>query len=153
MSVLWHLLFVLQGMPTLSRYMGGFKRGDYVDIKADSSVQKGLPYHFYHGRTGVCYNVTKNALGVEMTKVIGNRQLRKRINVRIEHCRKSRCNEAFLRRVQENDAKKRAAKEAGETSKLSTKRVPAGAKPGFTIKAAKSVTETFAPIPYVANSF
>ncbi|CAK9045166.1 unnamed protein product [Durusdinium trenchii] len=53
-----------------------------------------MPYSFYHGRTGIVFNVNRNALGVEITKIVGNRQLRKRIHVRIEHVRKSRCNEA-----------------------------------------------------------
>ena len=39
---------------------------------------KGMPYGFYHGRTGVVFNVNRNAIGVEVTKVVGIRQLRKR---------------------------------------------------------------------------
>eukprot|EP00913_Durusdinium_trenchii_P009893 g9285.t1 len=92
--------------PGLARYLVNFKRGDYVDIVVDPSVQKGMPYSFYHGRTGIVFNVNRNALGVEITKIVGNRQLRKRIHVRIEHVRKSRCNEAFKHRVKENDLKK-----------------------------------------------
>ena len=42
-----------QGMPATSRYLPVFKRGDYVDIVVDASIQKGMPYGFYHGRTGV----------------------------------------------------------------------------------------------------
>merc|ERR1739838_56889 len=91
-----------------------FKRGDFVDIVVDPSVQKGMPYSFYHGRSRVVFNVNRNAIGVEMTKVIGNRQLRKRIHVRCEHVRKSRCNESFLKRVKENDQKKRDAKLEGK---------------------------------------
>ena len=41
-----------KGMPGLSRYLTIFRRGDYVDIVVDSSIQKGMPYSFYHGRTG-----------------------------------------------------------------------------------------------------
>merc|ERR1711959_711519 len=110
------------GMPGLSRYLTCFKRGDIVDIKADPSIQVGMPYHFYHGRTGVVFNVTKTAVGVEMTKVVGSRQLRKRLHVRIEHVRKSRCNEAFLERVRSNDKIKFEAKQRGEKAKV--RRVP-----------------------------
>merc|ERR550539_1802207 len=92
-----------KGMPGVARYLATFKRGDYVDIVVDSSVQKGMPYSFYHGRTGVVYNVDRNALGVEMTKIVGNKMLRKRMGVRTEHVRKSRCNEAFLARIKAND--------------------------------------------------
>merc|ERR1712146_112242 len=113
--------------------MGVFKRGDYVDIVVDASIQKGMPYGFYHGRTGVVYNVNRNAIGVEITKIVGNRQMRKRIHVRHEHLRKSRCNEAFLKRVKENDAKKREAKLQGES--VSVKRLPEGPKPMKIVKA------------------
>jgi large subunit ribosomal protein L21e len=27
-------------------------------------VQKGMPYKVYHGKTGIVYNVTQNAVGV-----------------------------------------------------------------------------------------
>merc|ERR1712098_732854 len=84
------------------------------------------------GRTGVVFNVTPHAVGVEVTKVVGNRQLRKRLHIRIEHVRKSRCNEAFIHRVQANDKKKYEAKQKGE--KASVKRIPIGPKPGKIIK-------------------
>merc|ERR1719242_2148121 len=102
-------------MPGVSRYLPVFKRGDYVDIVVDASIQKGMPYGFYHGRTGVVFNVNRNAIGVEVTKVVQNRQIRKKLHVRLEHLRKSRCNEAFLKRVKENDQKKKEAKERGES--------------------------------------
>merc|ERR550539_2264952 len=104
-----------KGMPGVARYLATFKRGDYVDIVVDSSVQKGMPFSFYHGRTGVVFNVNRNALGVEMTKIVGNRQLRKRIHVNVAHVRKSRCNESFLKRVKDNDQKKRDAKLQGQS--------------------------------------
>ena len=83
-----------KGLPGVARYLTCIKRGDIVDIKADPSIQLGMPYNYYHGRTGVVFNVTKTAVGVEVTKVVGNRQLRKWLHVRIEHVRKSRSNEA-----------------------------------------------------------
>ena len=94
-------------------------------------------YNFYHGKTGVVFNVTKTAVGVEVTKVVGNRQLRKRLHVRIEHVRKSRCNEHFLKRVKENDVIKQEAKKRGE--KASVKRVPPGPKPGKIVNAKEGV--------------
>ena len=39
-------------MPNLSTYLVNYKLGDYVDIKANSAIQKGMPHKFYHGRTG-----------------------------------------------------------------------------------------------------
>ena len=47
-----------------------FQRGDYVDIKVDSSIHKGMPFKHYHGRTGVVFNVTKRAIGVTVNKSV-----------------------------------------------------------------------------------
>jgi len=138
-------------MASVSRLMTPFKRGDYVDIKVDPSQQKGMPYNYYHGRTGVIFNVNKNAVGVEMTKVVGNRQLRKRIHCRVVHVRRSRCNDDFLRRVKLNDQLKTQAKKEGR--KIDTKRLPILPKEGKTVKAKKAVQEVFAPAPYIANYF
>eukprot|EP00927_Polykrikos_kofoidii_P031321 TRINITY_DN2695_c0_g2_i1.p1 TRINITY_DN2695_c0_g2~~TRINITY_DN2695_c0_g2_i1.p1 ORF type:complete len:166 (+),score=20.76 TRINITY_DN2695_c0_g2_i1:62-559(+) len=140
-----------KGMPGVSRYLTIFRRGDYVDIVVDASIQKGMPYSFYHGRTGVVFNVNRNAIGVEVTKIVGNRQLRKRIHVRSEHLRKSRCNENFLKRVKENDQKKKEAKAKGE--KAMCKRVPEGPKPMKIVKANEEEIEVLAPLPFVENYF
>jgi large subunit ribosomal protein L21e len=48
-----------------------------------------------------------------MCAQIGNRIIRKRIHVRIEHVTPSRCREEFLKRQAANDAIKHAAKERG----------------------------------------
>merc|ERR1712048_178239 len=128
-----------------------FRRGDYVDIVVDPSIQKGMPYSFYHGRTGVVFNVNKNAIGVEMTKIVGNRQMRKRLHVRIEHVRKSRCNESFLKRVKENDQKKRDAKLEGKS--VVVKREPEGPKPMKIVKAEEDDVEVLAPLPFIENYF
>merc|ERR1719199_2220413 len=120
-------------MPGAAKYLTVYRRGDYVDVVADPSIQKGMPYSFYSGRTGVVFDVNKNGIGVEITKVVGNRQLLKRMHIRAEHVRKSRCNEAFLKRVKENDAKKAAAKKSGE--RITCKRVPEGPKPMKIVKA------------------
>merc|ERR1712061_609178 len=117
---------------SLSTYLTPYKRGDYVDIKVDASEQKGMPYQFYHGRTGVIFNVNKSAVGVEITKVVGNRQLRKRLHVRVEHVRRSRCNEDFLKRVKDTDRIKQEANKKG--NKVVVKRFPVGPKPAEMIK-------------------
>merc|ERR1719246_138753 len=140
-----------KGMPGTSRYMATFKRGEFVDIVVDPSVQSGMPFSFYHGRSGVVFNVNRNALGVEVTKIVGNRQLRKRIHVNIAHLRKSRCNEAFLKRVKENDVKKRDAKAAGV--KVVTKRIPEGPKEMKIVKASDEEVQVLAPLPFIENYF
>lgn len=140
-----------RGMPGLARYLTSFKRGDYVDIKVDSSQHKGMPHHFYHGRTGRIFNVTKSSVGVECTKTVNTRQLRKRFHCRIEHVRRSRCNEDFLQRVRSNDALKSEAKKAGK--KIVVKRPCPGPKAGKMIKAKKTVQEVFAPLTFISNHF
>ena len=140
-----------KGLPGVATYLTNFKRGDYVDIVAEPSVQKGLPYSFYHGRTGVVFNVNRNAIGVEVTKVVGNRQLRKKLHVRIEHLKKSKCRDAFIARVKENDAKKKEAKEKGE--KVVCKRVPDGPKDMKIVKAEEDEVLVLAPLPFVENYF
>ena len=51
---------------------GDAQRGDYVDIKVDSSIHKGMPFKHYHGRTGVVFNVNKRAVGVIVNKAVRN---------------------------------------------------------------------------------
>ncbi|PKI65614.1 hypothetical protein CRG98_014007, partial [Punica granatum] len=75
---------------------------------------------------------------------VGNRIIRKRIHVRIEHVQPSRCNEDFKLRKIQNDKLKAEAKARGE--KISTKRQPQGPKPGFMVEGA--TLETVTPIPY-----
>jgi large subunit ribosomal protein L21e len=68
---------------------------------------------WYFSRTGVIYNVTKSAVGVLVHKNVGNRYLEKRVNVRVEHIKHSKCRQEFLDRVVANAQKKKEAKEAG----------------------------------------
>mmetsp|Transcript_101164 Transcript_101164/g.283582 ORF Transcript_101164/g.283582 Transcript_101164/m.283582 type:complete len:166 (+) Transcript_101164:110-607(+) len=140
-----------KGMPGVSRHLAVFKRGDYVDIVVDPSVQKGMPFSFYHGRTGIVFNVNRNALGVEMTKIVGNRQLRKRIHVNIAHLRKSRCNEDFLRRIKANDQAKKDGKLLGK--KVVCKRQPEGPKEMKIVKATAEDVEVLTPLPFIENYF
>lgn len=113
------------GYINLTTYLRQYKLGDYVDIKVNPAVQAGMPHKFYHGRTGRIWNITKRALGVEVNKQVGNRIIRKRIHVRVEHVRPSRCREDFLKRREENDKARIAAKKAGKTfSTKDVKRLP-----------------------------
>lgn len=111
--------FRQSGMIKLSTYLRTFKVGDYVDIKANGAIHKGMPHKFYHGRTGRVYNVTKRAVGVRVNKIVGNRIIHKHINVRIEHVHQSKCRQGFLTRVKENELKKKEAHATGGESLLS----------------------------------
>ena len=107
--------------------MATYKVGDIVDIVANSAQQRGMPHKFYHGRTGVVFNVTPRALGIIVHKRVGNRFMEKRVNIRVEHVKHSKCRDDFLKRVKENEAKRREAKETGV--KVSLKRQPGSPDP------------------------
>ncbi|URE01450.1 60S ribosomal protein [Musa troglodytarum] len=136
--------FRKKGYIPLTTYLRTYKIGDYVDVKVNGAVHKGMPHKFYHGRTGKVWNVTKRAIGVEINKQVGNRIIKKRIHVRVEHVQPSRCQEDFRARVKKNDQLKAEAKARGEV--ISTKRQPDGPKPGFMVEGA--TLETVTPIPY-----
>mmetsp|Transcript_35977 Transcript_35977/g.49950 ORF Transcript_35977/g.49950 Transcript_35977/m.49950 type:complete len:164 (+) Transcript_35977:80-571(+) len=136
--------FRKKGVIALSTYLRSYKVGDYVDIKCDPAVQKGMPYKVYHGRTGVIWNISKRSVGVEINKQVGIRVLKKRIHCRVEHVAPSRCREEFLNRRNANDEKKKAAKAAGQ--KVVTKRYPAVPRDGFTLEA--FTADTITAIPY-----
>lgn len=101
---------------------------------------------YYHGRTGVVYNVAPRAVGVIIYKTVGNRKIEKRVNLRVEHVKHSKCRDDFLHRVKSNAAKKRDAKEKGE--KVMLKRIPAQPREARTVSTKNNVPETLAPIAY-----
>ncbi|KAL7004918.1 60S ribosomal protein L21A [Cystobasidiomycetes sp. EMM_F5] len=102
------------GQINTSTYLRVFKIGDIVDIVPNAAQHKSLPHKYYVGRTGVIYNISPRAVGVIIYKPVGNRYLEKRVNLRVEHVRISKCRTDFLRRVKENAQKKREAKDKGE---------------------------------------
>ncbi|KAJ1831488.1 60S ribosomal protein L21A [Coemansia sp. RSA 2706] len=138
--------FRQHGALHLSTYMKVYHVGDIVDIKANGAVQKGMPHKFYHGKTGVVYNVTKSGVGVIVHKRVGNRYMEKRINVRIEHVNHSKCRDDFLRRVKENAAKAKAAHERGERAQL--KRLPAQPREARFVSTTNNAPTTISAIPY-----
>lgn len=83
--------FKSKGMIPLSTYLKVYRVGDIVDIKANAAQQKGMPHKYYHGRTGIVYNVTPSSVGVIVYKVVGNRYMEKRVNLRVEHVKHSKC--------------------------------------------------------------
>lgn len=62
--------FRKKGYIPLLTYLRTYKIGDYVDVKVNGAVHKGMPHKFYHGRTGRVWNVTKRAIGVEVNKQV-----------------------------------------------------------------------------------
>jgi large subunit ribosomal protein L21e len=111
--------FRKNGAAPLSNILTTFRKGDYVDIKVDGSVHKGMPYKIYQGKTGKVFNVNPNAIGVIVNKQVRNRIEPKRIHVRVEHIRRSKCTVDFKERVRKAEAEKRA-----KAPKKDRKRVP-----------------------------
>jgi len=127
-------------------YLTQYRVGDIVDVKANGAVQKGMPHKVYHGKTGVDYNVTKSALGVIIYKRVGNRYLEKRVNVRIEHVKHSKCRQEFVHRVKDNATKRREAKEKGVHVHL--KRMAVQPREAATVSASSNIPLTIMPIAY-----
>ncbi|KAJ1494677.1 60S ribosomal protein L21 [Baffinella frigidus] len=131
----------------MTTYMTTYKLGDYVDIVCNGAIHKGMPYRFYHGRTGKVWNITKSAIGVQVNKQIKGRIISKRIHVRVEHVKQSRCIEEFKNRVARNEKAKSDAKRTGKRLAI-LKRLPADPKPGYIVKASKKVVNVMCAVPY-----
>lgn len=138
--------FKKHGAIPLSTYLKTYKIGDIVDIKANGSIQKGMPHKYYHGKTGIIFNVTKSSVGVIINKVVGNRYLEKKINLRVEHIKHSACRQEFLDRVKANAAKKKEAKENG--TQIVLKREPAQPRPSKVVSCEGNEPQLLAPVPY-----
>lgn len=130
--------FRKHGVEPLSTFLRVYKRGDIVDIKGNGAFQKGMPHKSYHGRTGRVYNVSPHALGVIVNKRVRNRIIPKKINVRVEHVKHSKCREDFLQRMKRNEKLKREyteAKKAGKNpEKPICKRQPVQPRPATLVK-------------------
>jgi large subunit ribosomal protein L21e len=72
-----------------------------------------MPFKYYHGRTGVVFNITKRAIGVDVKKEVNGRILNKRIHVAVPHVNHSKCRDEIIRRKRENEATKAAARKGG----------------------------------------
>jgi large subunit ribosomal protein L21e len=132
------------GVLKTGTYLATFKLGEIVDIKGCGAQQKGMPHKFYHGKTGIVWNVTKRAVGVQVNKLVRTRVMQKRIHVRLEHIKTSTCRAEFLARMRVNEAKKAEAKKTGV--KVCLKRLPA-APSGNQFVGGQDV-ETLYPLPY-----
>jgi large subunit ribosomal protein L21e len=119
------------GAIHISKTLTTYKRGEIVDIAVDGAIHKGMPYKYYHGKTGRVFNVNPRSLGVIINKQVRNRIIPKRIHVRIEHIKKSTSREDFLKRVRHNDKAKHEAKKTN--TKINTKRIVAQPHSAYTI--------------------
>ncbi|KAM7321879.1 hypothetical protein ACRRTK_018720 [Alexandromys fortis] len=105
-----------------------------------------MPHKCYHGKTRRVYNVTQHAVGIIVNKPVNGKILAKRINVRIEHIKHSKSRDSFLKRVKENDQKKKEAKEKDTWVQL--KHQPASRRETYFVKTNGKEPELLEPIPY-----
>lgn len=104
-----------------------------------------MPFKAYHGKTGRVFNVTAHALGVIVNKRVRGKIIPKRINIRIEHVKHSKCRQDFLARVKKNLALQRQARK--NKTKFSLKRQPAQPRHGHIVSGKKEAI-LLAPVPY-----
>eukprot|EP00072_Mus_musculus_P074205 XP_017175968.1 PREDICTED: 60S ribosomal protein L21-like isoform X2 [Mus musculus] len=98
------------------------------------------------GITGRVYNVTQQAMGISINKQVKGKSLAKRINVRIEHIKRLKSRDSFLRRVKQNDQKKKEAKEKGTWVQL--RRQPVPPREARFVRTNRKEPELLEPIPY-----
>jgi large subunit ribosomal protein L21e len=113
---------------------------------ANGAFHKGMPHKYYHGRTGVVWNVTPRAVGVELLKRVKHRYVKKRIHVRVEHVKPSKCMDDFIKRRAENDKKRREIKDPKVRGSL--KRSPGWPREAFWVNPGKQGIETVTPQRY-----
>ncbi|KAK4789030.1 hypothetical protein SAY86_020349 [Trapa natans] len=113
-----HGPFRKKGYIPLTTYLRTYKVGDYVDIKVNGAVHKGMPHKFYYGRTGLVWSVTKRAIDVEINKQVAALTISNICTIR----------RSFLNDHKEEDSRPEAEAKAGG-EKISTKRQPEGPKP------------------------
>ena len=133
------------GTIHISKTLTAYKVGDIVDVVVDGAIHKGMPFKWYHGRTGRVFNVNPRSIGVIINKQVRNRFVQKPIHVRVEHLKLSTSRKEFLDRVRENDKKKADANK--NKTRISTKRVVA--QPYEEIKIEKPVYDWINPKIFV----
>ena len=109
------------------------------------TVQKGMPYKCYHGKTGRVYNVTQHAVGIVVKQAKG-KILAKRINVQIENIKHSKSQDSFLKCMKENDYTKKEAKEKSTWVQL--KHQPAPPRVAHFVRTNGKEPDLLEPISY-----
>merc|ERR1712061_11271 len=102
-------------MPTVSTKLRTYKRGEYVVIKNDSAIHKGMTHRIYHGKVARVFDVRCTSVGVEVAKRSREKQIRKRLYVRAEHILPWAGRNEYLNRAAANRSMAAEAKAAGKT--------------------------------------
>ena len=106
-----------------------------------------MPHKFYHGKTGVVFNVTKRAIGVTVNTQVNTRIVKKQVHISVPHVKPSTCQAQIIARKKTNEAHK-AAVRAGTANKKSLKREHTQPKGAFYFTVTEEPT-TIQPVPYV----
>lgn len=107
----------------------------------------GIFIFLYFRRTGKVFNVGKRSLGVIIEKQVGNKYHEKRICVRLEHVKPSRCREDYLKRKAENRERKLLAQKNGTVFKP-IKRMPEEPKRAHLVSTKNNDPVLVTPIAY-----
>ena len=106
-----------------------------------------MPHKYYHGRTGVVFNVTKRAVGVTVNKLVNTRIVKKQIHIAVPHVKPSTCQTQIINRKKSNEDHKVLVR-AGKAEKKCLKRVNKGPKDGYFYNVSEEPT-TIQAVPYV----
>ncbi|ELW66634.1 60S ribosomal protein L21 [Tupaia chinensis] len=122
-----------------------YKKHDIVAIKGMGTVQTETVHPCDYGKTGRVYNVTQHAVGIVINKQVKDKILARRMNVCIEHIKRSKIRDSFLKRVKENDQEKKETREKGTWVQL--KRQPAPPREAHWVRTNGKEPELLEPIP------
>lgn len=137
-----------KGMPTLSKILQKFRVGDFVDCKIDSSVVKGMPHKYYHGKTGIVFNVNPNSYGVIFYRRVHGKRIERSMHIRPEHLTLSRSTEDMKRKQREYAEKVKQAGDSG-VKVVRTKVLPAGPRASFTLSLKNNTPVEVSEKPYL----
>lgn len=139
--------FGTRGLPGLTKTLQKFKVGDFVDCKIDSSVVKGMPHKYYHGKTGIVYNVNPRSYGVIFYRRAGGKYIERVMHIRPEHLTISRSTEDMKNRQKKHAAQIKEASKTGLKVRPE-KRMPTGPRAAFTISLKDNTPISVSEKPY-----
>mmetsp|Transcript_67095 Transcript_67095/g.106683 ORF Transcript_67095/g.106683 Transcript_67095/m.106683 type:complete len:164 (+) Transcript_67095:155-646(+) len=129
----------IHGMPKPTKTLQVYRLGEYVTIKMDPAIHKGMAHRIYHGKTGVVWNITQRSVGVLLKKKVGNRYRTKKLHVRIEHIVPSGCRKDFLQRCRFNaNYSQNHKKDPKKYPRRVLRRTPKGPDPACLVEVGKS---------------
>ena len=120
------------GMPGLSKILQKVKVGDFVDCKIDSSILKGMPHKYFHGKTGIVYNVNPRSYGVIFYRRSSGKYIERVMHIRPEHLSISRSTEDMKTRQGVYALQVKEASKSGMKVRPA-KVMPAGPRPSVSI--------------------